>query len=207
MTYFLHDFVLSDANKLTFSSLKQQINDVFVLNRCFCLILAPPCVSISLLQTVRHGFPYQPTSMAFDPVQKILAIGSRTGGIRMYPSNSLPSSLSFLSLSSALPPPFHRRHCGPATTQMLLHQNPTSAAVFPPQPHRHPAPFHPSCVIIISTSHVVMLQIHNHPEPNPPFTHASIKPSAIVFFAVLFRFTWSRQRRDTRGKDMHVQAR
>ncbi|KAJ8004537.1 hypothetical protein DPEC_G00137300 [Dallia pectoralis] len=35
--------------------------------------------------TVRHGFPYQPTCLAFDPVQKILAIGSRTGGIRMYP--------------------------------------------------------------------------------------------------------------------------
>lgn len=37
------------------------------------------------LQTVRHGFPYQPTALAFDPVQKILAIGSRSGGIRMYP--------------------------------------------------------------------------------------------------------------------------
>ncbi|TWW80575.1 Syntaxin-binding protein 5-like [Takifugu flavidus] len=36
-------------------------------------------------QTVRHGFPYQPTALAFDPVQKILAIGSRSGGIRMYP--------------------------------------------------------------------------------------------------------------------------
>ncbi|CAF91814.1 unnamed protein product, partial [Tetraodon nigroviridis] len=35
-------------------------------------------------QTVRHGFPYQPTALAFDPVQKILAIGSRSGGIRMY---------------------------------------------------------------------------------------------------------------------------
>uniref|UniRef100_A0A8C7VCF1 Syntaxin-binding protein 5-like n=1 Tax=Oncorhynchus mykiss TaxID=8022 RepID=A0A8C7VCF1_ONCMY len=33
--------------------------------------------------TVRHGFPYQPTCLAFDPVQKILAIGSRTGGIRI----------------------------------------------------------------------------------------------------------------------------
>lgn len=36
-------------------------------------------------QTVRHGFPYQPTALAFDPVQKILAIGSRSGGVRMYP--------------------------------------------------------------------------------------------------------------------------
>ncbi|KAJ0070029.1 hypothetical protein NL108_000284, partial [Boleophthalmus pectinirostris] len=33
--------------------------------------------------TVRHGFPYQPTALAFDPVQKILAIGSRSGGVRI----------------------------------------------------------------------------------------------------------------------------
>ncbi|MBN3298283.1 STB5L protein, partial [Amia calva] len=36
-------------------------------------------------QTVRHGFPYQPTCLAFDPVQRILAIGTRRGGVRMYP--------------------------------------------------------------------------------------------------------------------------
>ncbi|XP_055726500.1 syntaxin-binding protein 5-like isoform X14 [Salvelinus fontinalis] len=36
-----------------------------------------------ICKTVRHGFPYQPTCLAFDPVQKILAIGSRTGGIRI----------------------------------------------------------------------------------------------------------------------------
>uniref|UniRef100_A0AAQ4P7L8 Syntaxin-binding protein 5-like n=1 Tax=Gasterosteus aculeatus aculeatus TaxID=481459 RepID=A0AAQ4P7L8_GASAC len=40
------------------------------------------CLCLSL-QTVRHGFPYQPTALAFDPVQKILAVGSRTGGIRI----------------------------------------------------------------------------------------------------------------------------
>ncbi|KAH0508638.1 Syntaxin-binding protein 5-like [Microtus ochrogaster] len=32
-----------------------------------------------ICKTVRHGFPYQPTALAFDPVQKILAIGTRTG--------------------------------------------------------------------------------------------------------------------------------
>ncbi|GAA6069854.1 syntaxin-binding protein 5-like, partial [Tachysurus ichikawai] len=35
--------------------------------------------------TVRHGFPYQPSSMAFDPVQKILAIGTQCGALRLYP--------------------------------------------------------------------------------------------------------------------------
>ncbi|KFO57667.1 Syntaxin-binding protein 5-like, partial [Corvus brachyrhynchos] len=37
----------------------------------------------ALFQTVRHGFPYLPTALAFDPVQKILAIGTRTGAIRI----------------------------------------------------------------------------------------------------------------------------
>uniref|UniRef100_A0A8C3A4E9 Syntaxin-binding protein 5-like n=1 Tax=Cyclopterus lumpus TaxID=8103 RepID=A0A8C3A4E9_CYCLU len=39
--------------------------------------------NFQLCKTVRHGFPYQPTALAFDPVQKTLAIGSRTGGIRI----------------------------------------------------------------------------------------------------------------------------
>ncbi|XP_028291620.1 syntaxin-binding protein 5-like isoform X6 [Gouania willdenowi] len=39
--------------------------------------------NFQLCKTVRHGFPYQPTALAFDPVQKLLAIGSRSGGIRI----------------------------------------------------------------------------------------------------------------------------
>ncbi|KAL8621917.1 hypothetical protein ACOMHN_046121 [Nucella lapillus] len=34
-------------------------------------------------KTVRHGFPYQPTAVAFDPVQHILAIGNKTGSLRI----------------------------------------------------------------------------------------------------------------------------
>uniref|UniRef100_A0A3P8UQ40 Syntaxin-binding protein 5-like n=1 Tax=Cynoglossus semilaevis TaxID=244447 RepID=A0A3P8UQ40_CYNSE len=37
-----------------------------------------------LCKTVRHGFPYQPSAMAFDPVQKILAIGSQSGALRLF---------------------------------------------------------------------------------------------------------------------------
>ncbi|XP_015219332.2 syntaxin-binding protein 5-like isoform X3 [Lepisosteus oculatus] len=39
--------------------------------------------NFQICKTVRHGFPYQPTALAFDPVQKILAIGTRTGGVRI----------------------------------------------------------------------------------------------------------------------------
>ncbi|XP_041353859.1 syntaxin-binding protein 5-like isoform X4 [Gigantopelta aegis] len=34
-------------------------------------------------KTVRYGFPFQPTSVAFDPVQHILAIGTKTGSLRI----------------------------------------------------------------------------------------------------------------------------
>lgn len=32
-----------------------------------------------------HGFPHQPTAVAFDPIQRLLAIGTKTGSLRMYP--------------------------------------------------------------------------------------------------------------------------
>jgi hypothetical protein len=40
--------------------------------------------SLSLFpQTFRHGFPHNPTALAFDPVQKLLAIGDKYGSLRM----------------------------------------------------------------------------------------------------------------------------
>eukprot|EP00106_Octopus_bimaculoides_P010594 XP_014778036.1 PREDICTED: syntaxin-binding protein 5-like [Octopus bimaculoides] len=38
-----------------------------------------------ICKTVRHGFPFQPTALAYDPVQHILAIGTKSGSLRMYP--------------------------------------------------------------------------------------------------------------------------
>lgn len=40
---------------------------------------------LSLLQTFRHGFPHSPTALGYDPVQKLLAIGDKSGSLRMYP--------------------------------------------------------------------------------------------------------------------------
>ena len=34
--------------------------------------------------TFRHGFPHKPTALAYDPLQRIMAIGSRTGTVRIY---------------------------------------------------------------------------------------------------------------------------
>lgn len=38
-----------------------------------------------MFQTFRHGFPHQPTAVAFDPIQRLLAIGTKSGSLRMYP--------------------------------------------------------------------------------------------------------------------------
>ncbi|RWS05537.1 syntaxin-binding protein 5-like isoform X6, partial [Dinothrombium tinctorium] len=32
---------------------------------------------------VRHGFPYQPTAVAFDPIQRLIAIGTKSGSMRI----------------------------------------------------------------------------------------------------------------------------
>ncbi|XP_058163602.1 syntaxin-binding protein 5 isoform X3 [Dasypus novemcinctus] len=37
-----------------------------------------------LCKTVRHGFPYRPSALAFDPVQKILAVGTQIGALRLF---------------------------------------------------------------------------------------------------------------------------
>jgi syntaxin-binding protein 5 len=34
--------------------------------------------------TVRHGFPFKPLSMAYDPIQHLLAIGTRCGEVRIF---------------------------------------------------------------------------------------------------------------------------
>ncbi|KAJ8027135.1 Syntaxin-binding protein 5-like [Holothuria leucospilota] len=35
-------------------------------------------------KVVRHGFPFEPTSLAYDPVQNILAVGSKNGSLRIF---------------------------------------------------------------------------------------------------------------------------
>ncbi|KAK4019253.1 hypothetical protein OUZ56_001279 [Daphnia magna] len=36
-----------------------------------------------LARTARHGFPHQPTALAYDPIQRLVAIGTKSGAIRM----------------------------------------------------------------------------------------------------------------------------
>lgn len=164
------------------------LKTVFIVS---CLIQRPPVSLFLCLQTVRHGFPHQPTSLAFDPVQKILAIGSRTGGIRMYPSTPhlvLTSPATSLHLHPPLHPllPLSLPSCGGITVMLgprvlllsrFLLRKPESGSKFPPAhrpvallqlisrshhtPHLHPAPFHPSCCTVTPPNWVFMLLTHN----------------------------------------------
>lgn len=42
-------------------------------------------IPFNLFQTVQHGFPNKPTAMAWDPSLRLLAIGTATGSIKVYP--------------------------------------------------------------------------------------------------------------------------
>ena len=44
---------------------------------------------IHTLQTFRHGFPSQPTCLAYDPVQQLLAIGTENGTVLLYPTAAI----------------------------------------------------------------------------------------------------------------------
>ncbi|EMP35543.1 Lethal(2) giant larvae protein like protein 1 [Chelonia mydas] len=51
--------------------------------------------SVSERQTVEHGFPNQPSSLAYDPKLRIMAVGTKSGAVKMYPFRA---SLSWDSL-------------------------------------------------------------------------------------------------------------
>ncbi|VVC88072.1 unnamed protein product, partial [Leptidea sinapis] len=45
-----------------------------------CLLLPAVCEPV---ETFRHGFPFSPTALAWDPIQKLLAIGDKSGSLRI----------------------------------------------------------------------------------------------------------------------------
>lgn len=47
--------------------------------------LSPVC-PLSPPQTVEHGFPHQPSALSYSPSLQLLAIGTRSGAIKLYPS-------------------------------------------------------------------------------------------------------------------------
>lgn len=85
------------------------------------------------LQTVEHGFPHQPSALGYSPSLRLLAIGTRSGAIKLYPSGTLgwvliPRAsgmegvwrrLSFLSPPSAMAS-FRSRLVGWDTSWSLL---------------------------------------------------------------------------------------
>ncbi|KAG7277009.1 hypothetical protein CRUP_001635 [Coryphaenoides rupestris] len=46
-------------------------------------------------KTVEHGFPHQPSALGYSPSLQLLAIGTRSGAIKLYPSVSLTAAFSY----------------------------------------------------------------------------------------------------------------
>lgn len=62
------------------------------MSRLSRAVISLPCVvwesfrlSCPLSQTVEHGFPHQPSALAFDPKLQLMAIGTKSGAIKVYP--------------------------------------------------------------------------------------------------------------------------
>lgn len=54
---------------------------------CFITAVTDQSHPLSLpLQTVEHGFPHQPSALGYSPSLQLLAIGNRSGAIKLYPS-------------------------------------------------------------------------------------------------------------------------
>lgn len=41
-------------------------------------------IFLSLYQTVEHGFPHQPSALGYSPFLRLMAIGTRSGAIKLY---------------------------------------------------------------------------------------------------------------------------
>lgn len=48
--------------------------------------LSHPVCPLYPPQTVEHGFPHQPSALSYSPSLQLLAIGTRSGAIKLYPS-------------------------------------------------------------------------------------------------------------------------
>jgi len=41
-------------------------------------------IFLCLYQTVEHGFPHQPSALGYSPFLRLMAIGTRSGAIKLY---------------------------------------------------------------------------------------------------------------------------
>ncbi len=56
---------------------------------------------LKLTKTARIGFPCKPTCMAYDPVQHLLAIGSRNGQVKLYGCESIEYTICHINNSNS----------------------------------------------------------------------------------------------------------
>lgn len=96
-----HSAVVQQIKKIwaPFSTKKLPLSAVFQ-TAMPCLLSAQQCpwnkllimIFPSLPQTVEHGFPHQPSALGYSPFLRLMAIGTRSGAIKLYPLNALGES-------------------------------------------------------------------------------------------------------------------
>lgn len=64
---------------------KKHKSKLFLLLFVFCTYKLCFFFSAFITQTVEHGFPHQPSALAFDPKLQLMAIGTKSGAIKVYP--------------------------------------------------------------------------------------------------------------------------
>lgn len=52
-------------------------------------------VFLFLYQTVEHGFPHQPSALGYSPFLRLMAIGTRSGAIKLYSFEQLWLDFSY----------------------------------------------------------------------------------------------------------------
>lgn len=55
---------------------------------------------LKMTKTARIGFPYRPTCVAYDPVQHLVAVGTRQGLVKLYGGESVEYTISHVGASS-----------------------------------------------------------------------------------------------------------
>lgn len=90
--------------------------------------------TLKLTKTSRIGFPFRPTSMAYDQVQHLLAIGNRYGYVKLYGGESIEYTI-FHSQSNS------------SSSQNFNHNSSTSSMNQTPQ---MPASLYPNAVLFMT---------------------------------------------------------
>jgi len=77
---------LLDLNRYKMNAKTSKINFKCIFIYCNLQDISETLLSSQFTAeyTICHGFPFKPLCMAYDPIQKLMAIGNKTGSVRIF---------------------------------------------------------------------------------------------------------------------------